>query len=205
MITIFHGDDQKKSRQAFSNFLKLQTNHDFLKIDDKTVDLTLLSNFVLTQSFISPHKIICIDNFFSLHPKSQEKIISLITQNPDCHLAIWQNKKLTSAQTSRFPNAKVSHFPTPNIIFSCLNAIRPHQKTTFIKLFDQVLNQDLYDLFYFLLKRHLRNLFSKNIFTEENLRSAYLRLIDLEYQYKSGNLNSPQELALKHIILTLID
>jgi hypothetical protein len=68
-----------------------------------------------------------------------------------------------------------------------------------------VLEQEPFELFLFWLKSSLRKqltTFSK--FSSDSLKTAYLQMIELDYQSKTGQLAIPKDMALERILLNLM-
>jgi len=205
MITIFHGDDLAASRLAFSQFLDQNSSKNRLHFNSKTIDLDRLNNFVSGGSLFSGNQLLIIDNLFSLPKPIFDKISQIINQNKQVELVLWQDKNLTAAQLKTFPSAVNHCYKADNQIYSCLNAIKPHNLILFNQLYDQIIDQELFDLFLYLLKNSLRRqLQTYSRFSQSVLKKIYLQLIELEYQYKSGQLALPKESALKRVLLPLL-
>ena len=205
MLYLFHGDDQKSSRQALNQLLKTIKNDNFLRLDSKSIDLEPVNNFLSGTSLLSSQKTLLLDNFFST-TKARNKLVDLICHHQaDTDIIIWHSKKLTPSQIKTFPNAKVTFFDLPNYLWGCLNSLRPQNIKGFLPLYQKVIDQNLYDLFLYLLKQKLRKqLDSYSSFPQAKLLKTYLLLIELDYQNKTGELSTPKHLALERIIVRLL-
>lgn len=205
MVYIFHGDNQFDSRTAFNNLLKDYANTDLLKLDGKNIDLNIINNFLQSSSLFNDKKVLAISNLFSAPKASLDKLPKILNQIDNHDIIIWQDKKLNPTQLKTFPQAKVEVFQLDNKLFACLNSIKPKNLKNFIPLYEDMLKQGIYDLFLYLLKGNLRKqLTSYTRFDKTILKRAYLQLIELDYQNKSGQLAIPKELALQRIIINLI-
>ena len=203
MVFIYHGDHQVDSCTAFNQHLSQITGAEILRLDHKETNPNQITNFFNTPSLFSTDKVLAISNFFSLPKATQDKISKLITDKTN--LVLWQDKTLTVTQLKTFPQAKVQIFRLPNLLYTCLNSIKPHNLQIFLPLFQKVIDHQLLDLFLYLLKGQLRRQLSTySKFSTHQLRSTYLQLIELEYQYKSGELPPPREVALQQLIATLL-
>ncbi|MCX6726745.1 MAG: hypothetical protein NTY75_02915 [Candidatus Shapirobacteria bacterium] len=204
MITIFHGDNQELSRTAFVDATDKLTGFDILQVDAKTADDNQISQFLNSLSFISASKAICFTNFFSIPKAKLDKIIKVINSS-DSNVLIWQDKQLTPAQLKLLPQAKVELFKADNIIYLCLNQIKPKNLVKFISYYHQVIDNGLYDLLLYMLKNNLRQkLTSYSSFNPDLLKKTYLQLIELDYQNKSGNLAIAKEIALERLMIKLL-
>lgn len=204
MITIFHGDNPTASRQAFFEFINQFTGRDLLHLDPKSIDLNQINNFLNGGSLFPGIKVLAIDNCFSITKSTLDKLTKLF--NPkSIEIVLWQDKALTATQTKIFPRAKYYTFKADNRIFSCLSAIKPHNLNTFNRLYDQIVNNDLFDLFLFLLKSQLRRqLQSYSRYSPALIQKTYLQTTELEYQNKTGQLSLPAKIALKRVLLPLL-
>jgi hypothetical protein len=205
MIYIFHGDNQFDSRTGFNKTLENYTNCDLLKVDGKNIDIENINNFLQSSSLFNDKKVLAISNLFSAPKASLDKLPKILNQLDNHDIIIWQDKKLNPTQLKTFPQAKVEIFQLDNKLFACLNSIKPQNLKNFIPLYEDMLKQGIYDLFLYLLKGNLRKqLTSYTRFDKNILKRAYLQLIELDYQNKSGQLSIPKDLALQRIIINLI-
>jgi hypothetical protein len=204
MINIFHGDNPSDSRQAFFEFINQISGHELLHLDSKSIDLNQVNNFLHGGSLFPGTKVLAIDNFFSIPKATIDKLTKLFDPK-STEIVLWQDKTLTATQTKIFPQAKYFGFKADNRIFACLNSIKPRNLNTFNQLYDRIINNDLFDLFLYLLKSQLRRqiqTYSK--YDPATIQRTYLQTIELEYQYKTGQLSLPREIALKRVLLPLL-
>jgi len=205
VIYIFHGDDQLKSRTAVNTFLDQKKDYDILRLDSKDINPDQVNVFINSQSLFSSPKIISLFNLFSVPKANLDKIIKVINSNNSLDIIIWQDKTLTATQLKTFPNSKNETFPLDKKLFKCINSLTPKNTSRFIPLYHQVLAQEPYELFLFWLKFNIRKqltTFSK--FSPDSLKTAYLQMIELDYQSKTGQLAIPKEIALERILLNLM-
>jgi len=204
MVYLFHGNNIFASRNAYNDFLSRYQNHEILRCD-KDIDLETLSLFLAGQSLFSVNKVLAVSNFFAFPKSGQDKLIKSISASPDIPVVIWQDKKLTLAQIKLFPSAKIQHFPLDNKIYQCLNAVKPKNLANFILLYRQLDLDSYYDLFLYLAKANFRRQLTDYArFNSTSLKQSYLRLIELDYLNKTGQLPLPKHIALEHIITNLI-
>lgn len=205
MLYLFHGDNTLNSRNEFNHFLDQLQNYDILRCD-KDTDIQTINLFIGGQSLFSSSKAIAISNFFSFPKSSQDKVLKNLTDNPNFLVIIWQDKKLTPTQTKTLPSPKIQYFPLDNKLFSCLNSLRPKNIKAFLDLFHQINLEENYDLFLYLLKANLRRqLSTSSRFPTEQLKSTYLKLIELDYLNKTGQLYLSKYIALERIISKLLE
>ena len=176
MFYVFHGDHQLNSRQALNSFLDQKTDFDILRIDSKEIDLDQINGFINSPSLFSKPKIIVFLNFFSIPKPIGDKIKKIIDNNPEFDIVIWQDKTITPTQLKSFPKAKIETF----------------------------VNQEPFELFLYWLKNHLRRqLTTYSRFSPEQLKSAYIQIIELDYQSKTGQLPISKDIALERILINL--
>jgi len=205
MITIFHGDNPSESRQAFLEFINQISGCDLLRLDSKSLDLDQINNFINGGSLFPGAKVLAFENFFSVAKPNLDKLTKFFFNPKSIEIVLWQDKTLSATQTKIFPKAKYFCFKADNRIFACLNAIKPHQLRTFNRLYDQIINNDLFDLFLYLLKSQFRRQLQTSSKYDPTLtQKTYLQTIELEYQYKTGQLSLPREIALKRVLLPLL-
>ena len=205
MIYILHGDNQKDSRTALNKLIDDFKQTNILRLDYKQASLETVNNFLQGTSLFSAKKTLVINNFFS-GTKDRNKLVDLIKKSAkNNHIILWQAKKLTPTQIKLFPPAKIQLFTLPNILWGCINTVKPHNLKNFLLLYQKVINQNLYDLFLYLLKNNIRKqITGYSRLPRPQLIKTYLQLIALDYQNKSGQLTTPKELALERIIIRLL-
>ena len=204
MITIFHGDNPADSRKAFFEFINQIKSQELLHLDSKSIDLNQVNNFLNGGSLFPGTKILAIDNFFSIPKATLDKIVKLLVPAA-IEIILWQDKTLSAVQTKIFPQAKYFSFKADNRIFACLGSIKPGHLKTFNDLYDRIVNNDLFDLFLYLLKSQLRRqLLNHSQYNPALTQKIYLQTIELEYQYKTGQLSLPREIALKRVLIPLL-
>jgi hypothetical protein len=204
MITIFHGNNPSESRQAFFDLLNQSVDSAVLHLDAKSLDLNQINNFLNGGSLFPEKNILAVDNFFSLTKSTFDKLVKIFNSSP-AQIILWQDKALTVAQTKIFPQAKYFSFKSDNQIFACLNAIKPKNLSAFNRLYGQIISQNLFDLFLYLLKANFRRQLQTYSKYDKNLiEKIYLQTIELEFQYKSGQLSLPKDIALQRVLLPLL-
>ena len=192
MISIFHGDDIIKSRQAFLSSLPNRTTSEVLHLSRQQLDANKVNNFLFGPTLFALPKSLAIDGFFGLSAPQIKTFSTLISASADdTNILLWQDKKLSAAQLKVFPTAKVSHFPASNLIFSAIRLLQYRQKDKFFPLHQQILDSEPFELYYFFLKRHFRT----------NDPRLYSQMIENEYLHKSGLLSTPLPTVLTQLLL----
>lgn len=205
MIFIFHGDDQYKSQQAYQAKVNEYQNFEKLHFDNKSIDYDKLSQFINSQSLFGSDKVLILDNPFSLVKANLDKLQKIITDFADVDIIIWQERSLKPTENNIFGKAEIKKFPLDKKLFACLNSLKPGNIHTFCELYQQTIFQEPFELFFFWLKNNLRkNLTTYSKFPEDKLKDSYLKLIEIEYQYKNGLLYQPKESATLNILIDLM-
>ena len=206
MINIFHGDNTTQSYLAFSELVDSHQSSEKYRQSGKNIDPDSLDRFLNTSSLFSETKVVILENLFSQLKPQLDKIIKLINLHPDFDYFVWQDKKVEAAKLKSFPKSDIKLFSLPEILFSCLNSISPHHQKEFLQKYQILLQSMPFELALFWFKNTLRRqLTTYSKFSTENLKRAYLSLIKLDYQSKTGTLFEPKDIALERNILSLID
>ncbi len=204
MISIFHGTDTFKSRQALNLAIKKIDSPDFIRLDQKQINLEIIQSFLNTQSLLQQPKVLILTGFFSLHPATRSKIATVLNQS-EHQIFIWQDKKLTTAQTKIIQNAKNFESNISSILWNCLNNFQPKSLKKFLPLYHQLLESEPHDLFLYLLKNKIRKeLTTFSRFSTPALKNFYLKLIQLDYQNKTGQLTDPKEQVLERLFINFL-
>lgn len=206
MIYIFHGDNSTQSYPAFSALVDSHQSSEKYRQSGKNIDPDSLDRFLNTPSLFSENKVIILENLFSQLKTQLDKIIKLINLHPEFDYFIWQDKKIEATKLKSFPRSDIKLFSLPEVLFSCLNLISPHRQKEFIQKYQILIQNMPFELVLFWFKNTLRRqLTTYSKFSAENLKKAYLSLIQLDYQSKTGTLFEAKDIALERSILSLID
>lgn len=206
MIYIFHGTHSAQSYPAFSELQDKLKKHDKFHQYGKNLDLDSLDRFLNTPSLFSETKSVILENLFSLPKPQLDKVAKLINLHPDFDYFFWQDKKIDAIKLKLFPDAKIEVFTLPELLFTCLNSIRPKNQADFIKKYRDLISNFPFELALFWFKNTLRRqLTTYSKFSSQNLKKAYLSIILLDKASKTGTLLEPKDMALERIILALIN
>lgn len=204
MIMIFHGDNISASQSAIDQFVFSKTNYLTYRFDSKEIDPNNINLILNSTSLLQDKKLIIFTNLFSAPKATLDKLISILNSTSE-DICIWQDKVLTITQLKIFPQAKVNLSKRDNFLYKSLNSIIPKNSAAFCRTYQKVIDENMFDLYLYLLKGNLRrqlSTFSK--FPTGQLQKSYLQIIELEYLYKSGQLTLSKDIALQRIILNLI-
>lgn len=205
MLLILHGDNIKNSRTRLSFLIDRLRHTNLLHLNSKNTNLEILTNFLEGASLFPGRKSLIIDNFFSLHHTIQKKLAPILKQNSQsATIILWQAKNLTPAQKKLFPSAKIQQFKLPNFLWNAINAIKAGRPNQFITNYQKAIDQNLFDLFLYLLKRSLRQqIQTYSRLPQKLLIRTYLKVILLDFANKSGQLHNPKEIVLQKILVDL--
>ena len=198
IYTIIHGENTKNSREFLINLVESSKNHDILSLDSKQFDIDQINLFLNTIGLIDLPKLLILEHFFSSPKATQDKILKIFAQT-NCQVIIWEEKNLTATQLKVFPKAKIEKFNPDTSVFSCLNQIRTHNLKNFDSAYQKMLTNNQFDLFLYLLKGNLRRQVNSPTY-----KKVYLQIIELEYQYKTGQLVISPSIALFRALLPLV-
>jgi len=206
VIYIFHGNHTTQSYNDFSNLFDNYKLHEKFHHNGKNIDIDSFSRFLNTPSLFNQTKVVILENLFSILKTQLEKISNLINSHPELDYIFWQDKKIEAAKLKLFPKATIKLYLLPEVLFSCLDSIRPKNKNDFSKKYQDLISVLPFELVLFWFKNHLRRQLSTySKFSEPNLKLAYLNLIKLDHKSKTGTLFQSKESALERIIFSLID
>lgn len=160
MTTVFYGDNHVLSRKSFLSEQEncRQKNWEIIKLEGKTLDLTNLTQALESRSLFQKDRAVFIENIFSL-PKStqKDKLFSLLVNNCDSSVFIWENKDLTQAQIKDFQKGfSFQQFRVPAVIFKFLDGLSPGKTKNNLDNFHLCLLNDDPEMIFQMLVRQLR-------------------------------------------------
>jgi len=206
VIYIFHGDNHAQSYSAFSDTLNNYDKHEKFHQNNKTLDIDSLDRFLNTPSLFSETKVVILEDIFSLLKPQLDKVVKLVNSHPDFDYLFWQNKKIEATKLKLFPKSEIKIFTLPELLFTCLNAIKPKNQVDFSKKYQELMSNFPLELALFWFKNTLRRqITTYSKFPEIKLKKAYLELIELDKASKNGTLTQPKDMAIQRIILSLLD
>lgn len=228
MITLIHGDDTSASRLLFTTEKNKYPSANVLD-GTKTTKTDLLQLFEGASMFgvVEP---VFIENLLSRKAsKELETLTSYInSQQKNNEIIIWEGKELTKKQLSSLPQAKVLISKLPQIIFTFLDSVQPHNSKKLVHLYHDLLVHSEPEFVLFMLERQIRLMLalSSNAFeleelarmspwqrnklssqarsfSEAQLKDLYNQLYVLDKGYKTGQLNTPLSAAIDFLLLSL--
>jgi len=206
VIYIFHGNHTAQSYNDFSELLSNYKLHEKFNQNSKNLDIDSLNRFINTPSLFSETKVVIIENLFSLLKPQLDTVSKLINSRPNLDYLFWQDKKIEASKLKLFPKSTVKFYILPEVLFSTLDSIRPQNKIDFVRKYQNLITTLPFELILFWFKNHLRRqLTTYSKFSVDYLNNTYLKLIEFDYQSKTGKLLDTKENSLERIILSLID
>lgn len=204
MIYIFHGTDVYKSSKLLEETLVKSGLKNILRLDEKSADHISINGFLNTVSMFEDKKALVISNAFSIIKSKLEKIIPIISTS-DHLIILFHPKKATATQLKSFPKAQVFESKIADFIFLCAYSIKPGNINQFLSFYQKAIDQNAFELLLYLIKNNLRKqLATYSKFNPDTLKKSYLSILEMEYQYKSGQLSIDKEIALERVLTQLI-
>lgn len=134
MLTVLHGDNLVRSRQALTEFItQVQPTADVIRLDAKSLQFATLESALRANSLFGNTRTVVIEGLHSL-PKSkkQSELIALtIAQATATNVLLWENRSLTKTMLKPFiqANADISEFKLSKTLFSWLDMIDGTRRT----------------------------------------------------------------------------
>lgn len=225
MMTILHGENITASRQELSR-IKTSASGEVITLDGEKVDLTQLKQALEAQSLLATEKLVVLENFLKQRKKAQENEILwyLKTETLSVNLVLWEGEEIRPAVLRLFPKAKIQVFKLDPYLFRFLDSLGPHRNQKMIEAFRQAKACEEVNLIFYMLIRQFRLLLSlksgeksgleetdkmadwqkikiikqSQSFTTDRLLDAYRKLLEIDWQEKSGlaAYSLPQTLEL---------
>lgn len=210
MIYIIHGADSGKSRLKLRQIIETKTG-EIVYLDGRKVSPEDLIVACETSSLLSANRTVVLENFFqrklSRDKTDCQNYIFKQKLNPD--IIFWENSEIDKNKISRFAKETVIYkFDYPANLFKFLDSLGLVTRLDLLQKFQILVKKNDPELIFSLLVRQFRCLImvkdsSKNIsklpdwqyfkfklqsryFSLEKLLSLYRKLLQLDYQMKSG-------------------
>lgn len=139
-VTVLHGDDLIKSRAEFDR-QKNQAGGEVICLEGKNLNPTELTQALESQSLLSDHKSVFIENFYKSARSDTQKILLERLTQPGPQVIIWEATKLKSQQKNLFKRARFIEFLLPKLIFVYLESLRPRNQQKSLSLLKKVISQ----------------------------------------------------------------
>ncbi|MGB9706622.1 MAG: hypothetical protein ACPLXP_00905 [Microgenomates group bacterium] len=208
-MLILHGENIQASRQYLREKIK-KFSGEVIKLEGEKLTLTEFQQAVESQSIFKNDKLVVIFSLFSRKPgKEKEKLLKYCRQENPKNLIIWEGEKIDGRILKHFPGAEIKLFELAKIIYKFLDYLSPRNKRYSLALFHQCLKQETPEKIFYYLCRHIENLIiaadlgeegltkfpswkQKKLITQANnfgiqkLITTYNRLLEVDYQQKTG-------------------
>lgn len=212
MITLIHGEDIRRSREALLELKQQLQGKELREINGKTVQDADLVQALSSSSLFGGETVVIIERIFSGLGKKIKRIDELTTlittQGKDVDIIFWEDKEVGKTVLAGLGNkTAVRVFKLPSIIFQFLDSIAPGNSKTLLTYYDNLIQQEPPDLIHAMLLKRIKQLLilkSGNVlegqqawqltrltnqsrpFTLERLLSLYHKFRKIEYNRNSG-------------------
>ncbi len=162
-MTILHGDDQVKVRQAYSALLTAQKNAGVVikQVNAKELDRSLLEQMCGTQDLFASKTLLSIEGLFSL-PKSakKEELLSWLHDHPNENIEVVcvEQKAVSAAALKQFPDADARIFKLPMLVFQFVDSIGIADAQTTLVQFRTICQTQDVEFVFAMIIRHIRSL-----------------------------------------------
>lgn len=224
MIYLFHGDDTFNSRQRLFN--ALNSYQQVRRLSKKEITTENLATFNTSLFSQIEKKATVLEGLFSLTGDTLKEMLRLISSlEKGTDVFIWEEKTLTPARIASLgKDVRSSVFKLPVMIFKFLDSVGESNPEILIKNLNAGLKTHPPELILFLLEKRFRDLLIAKISPEllktspwqknnlisqstklslEQIEQMYLKLIEVEWRNKSGQLGSSLENELFNLIIEL--
>jgi hypothetical protein len=218
MITLIHGNFVESSRKEFVRLKADAKAKDVRVLDGRTLDPAALIQALESRSLFGGDTIIFIENLFGRLGRKQKLIESLaaIMNTSSNDIILWEDKEVGATVLKNLPQAKVSSFKVPAVIFQLLDGLAPGTPI-------RVLPAEAPELIFAMIVRRVRQLIQlydgvvpiglagwqltrltrqAKLFTMDRLLTMYKNLLEMEFSVKNGS--SPFTIS-QHIEQFLVD
>lgn len=163
MVYIFHGEYQEASRTALLRNLETHKNKEVRRFDWRSITDEQLVSAVESSSMFGGDVVVVLEGVFSGLGRKQSRIsmyAEIINRSAKegTDIIIWEPKLLTSAILKLFPDASVSVFKMPALIFSLLDAVSPGNAQRTLSLFRKLTKAEPSEIVFVMLLRRVRQL-----------------------------------------------
>lgn len=200
------------SRARLNDIRELAKNKEVREVSGKSCDITSLTQSLTSNSLFGTETLIVLDNLIS---KLGRKT-SLITQyakiingrSDDAHVVLWEEKELSVTSLKNFTGqVKPELYKLPVILWQFLDTLKPGAVKNSLTLLKQILEQEAPELIWSLMTKRVTHLLyiregvisadlqswqagrltsQAKAFTMEKLQLLNRRLLDAEFEFKSG-------------------
>lgn len=228
MILLISGEDQTSSRNHLRS-LREQFTGEIEVITPENLTPEKLAQAVETSSLFSSSRLVILDGVFA----GKKAVSLPPYELKETNLIVYEGKKLSASQISAiqkiFPQIQVLEFKQNNVVFRFVESLRPGNRKQMLSLFADYLKVEIPEIIFAMITRQFRLLLlakskatigpdewsrlpswqrskleaQASLYSPQALKSIYARLLDIDFQNKSGQ--SPLDLrgALELLLLRL--
>jgi hypothetical protein len=193
MITILHGDDQLSSRRELEN-MAAAFEGEIVRFDgpvDPTDFCQRLGQSLFGQTLVVMENCLSGKKKFDLEIKE------------DAQIVFWEGKELGKPVLDQFKKYRptIKKFAIPQLIWKFCDALKPTNGKYLVPLFRETLKTAEAEFIFAMIIRQFRLMLNPDdlpswqaakirsqakIFGPEQLKKIYARLLDLDYELKTG-------------------
>jgi len=228
MLTILHGENIQQSRNRFMQLKQSHQGFEIRMLDGKRTDETVILQAVESTSLFGEKILVLIENLFSSLGRKQKMVktyATLLQHIGNTHdVILWEEKEMGKTVLSEFPNATVQSFPLPKILFEFLDAIKPTNENSVIRLYTTLIETEAPELIFYMITMRIRQLMQAKdgiiperfsswqygrltnqarLFTMEQLLIMHKNLLSIEYSIKSGTTPLTLTQHIKHFLIEI--
>ena len=211
-ITLIHGDDTAKSREALLKEKATYKDTEFIVLSGKTLTQNELIVASETSSLFGENKCIIIENFFKANKDLIKQFLSYLSSGNCIYpVIIWEDRKLEAKSVkTKFPQARIITCNFPASLFNFLDSLGLTTPQKLLTGFRDSLREIEDALILTMLYRQLRLLIlakdnpsllneigvapwqggklvrQANAWDSQKLLDNYRQLIAIDYRIKSG-------------------
>ena len=228
MLTILHGENMVKSREALLASKQDYGNAEIIELLGN-VDYTSLKQALESTSLFSDKRLVIIENLFSskAQKKSDDRIAYIAKSAYDADVVLWEGKKIDGRSLVSFKKATIQEFKLDPVLFQFLDSIKPGNQHQMIALFHILIDKENTEFVFYMIVRQIRLLLADclgaaivevvrqapwqkqklhqqaKLFTEEKLIHLMKRLFEIEYYLKRGRWQKTLIQELDILLATL--
>ena len=208
MITIIHGDNVVAGRNELE---KIRTNFsgEIVVLEGKNLSPTDLIQATQSQSLLSEKRLVIVENCLEFEIGKNE-----------CDMVFWYDKEIGKTILDKFKKyeTKILLFKTDTLIFKFCDNILPGNGKKSVELFRSCLQSGDAEYIFIMIVRQFRLMLNPlsltpwqqskvvsqaKAFGQNKLESIYKKLLEMDYQNKTGQLPMGLAFSLEVFLLNL--
>lgn len=215
MITILHGDDVLRSRDALAQFIEQLHGKEIIRLDGKSLDPTILVQSFESHSLFKNERVVVIENLLSSQrsPKQRTELVAYLKRGAfDADVLLWEGKPAGKYIISlkKQKNVRVREFKMPSTIFKLLDSLSPGNTPAGLALLRETLANSVPEIVFTMFVRQFRLLLAlsthadieetkrlapwqavriarqASYFTANQLKACYRELMLIDFRVKTG-------------------